>query len=90
MFLAIINDTYSDVKADIDLQKSEVDLGIFFKERYDKVIQKMSLKRDKIMDIQKAMLTADKDNDKKLDFEEWRTELRVTHLSLAFIDCIAY
>ena len=31
MFLAIINDTYSEVKADLSTQESEFDLGAFLK-----------------------------------------------------------
>jgi polycystin 2 len=31
MFLAIINDTYSEVKADISQQKSEFEMGDYFK-----------------------------------------------------------
>uniref|UniRef100_A0A1I8G2W2 Polycystin-2 n=1 Tax=Macrostomum lignano TaxID=282301 RepID=A0A1I8G2W2_9PLAT len=57
MFLAIINDTYS--------------------ERAGKVMDKLNIKRDKIIDIQKAMQSADVNNDRQLDFEEWRAELKM-------------
>lgn len=77
MFLAIINDTYSEVKEDLANSKSDVEFGDFFKRGYDKMLEKLNFKRDKIIDIQKAMVSADKDNDKKLDFDEMRNDLRV-------------
>jgi polycystin 2 len=77
MFLAIINDTYSEVKNDIANQKSDIELGAFFKRGYDNMLNKLNIKRDKIIDVQKAMFSADKNNDKKLDFAEWRDELKV-------------
>jgi hypothetical protein len=77
MFLAIINDTYSDVKSDIACQKSEFELGDFFKRGYDKILVKMNLRKDKIVDIQKAMESADINNDKTINFNEWKAELRV-------------
>ena len=36
----------------------------------------MNLKKDKISGIQKALKAADKDNDKKIDIGEFRTELK--------------
>jgi polycystin 2 len=77
MFLAIINDTYSVVKSDIACQKSDFELGDFFKRGYDKILVKMNLKKDKIVDIQKAMESADVNKDKTINFNEWKAELRV-------------
>ncbi|MRA76127.1 hypothetical protein GH890_32380, partial [Bacillus thuringiensis] len=54
MFLAIINDTYSEVKAELSNQKNEFDVGDYFKKGYNKTLDKLNLKRDKIVDIQKA------------------------------------
>ncbi|CAF0813690.1 unnamed protein product [Brachionus calyciflorus] len=76
MFLAIINDTYSDVKSDIAEQKSDFELGQYFKRGYDKILSKMHIKKDKIADIQKAMEVADADGNSVLNFDEWRVELR--------------
>merc|ERR1719284_1506633 len=36
MFLAIINDTYSEVKAEISMQKSEFEIGDYIKRGYNK------------------------------------------------------
>ena len=80
MFLAIINDTYSDVKSDISTQKSDFELGEYFKRGYDKILTKMNIKKDKIVDIQKALAAADANSDKNLNFDEWRAELRVSVL----------
>jgi hypothetical protein len=46
MFLAIINDTYSEVKSDMSTQKSEFELGDYFKKSYDKMLDRMNVKRD--------------------------------------------
>jgi polycystin 2 len=76
MFLAIINDTYAEVKADLESKESEFEIGDYFKKGYDKMMNKLSFKREKIVDIQKALQTADSNQDSKLDFEEWRQELK--------------
>lgn len=76
MFLAIINDTYAEVKSDLAQQESEFEIGDYFKKGYDKMMSKLSFKREKIVDIQKALQTADTNQDNKLDFEEWRAELK--------------
>ena len=44
---------------------------------YDKMMTKLSFKREKIVDIQKALQTADTNQDNKLDFEEWRQALKM-------------
>ncbi len=46
MFLAIINDTYSEVKSDLSTQKSEFQLGDYFKKSYEKVLTRLNVKRD--------------------------------------------
>lgn len=40
------------------------------------MLDKLSFKREKILDIQKALKTADVNQDNKLDFEEWRANLK--------------
>ncbi len=46
MFLAIINDTYSDVKNDMSTQKSEFELTAYFKKSYEKMLDRLNIKRD--------------------------------------------
>jgi len=76
MFLAIINDTYSEVKSDMANEKNEFEIGDYFKKGYTKMLDKLNFKRDKIVDIQKALQSADINNDKQLDFDEWRQDLK--------------
>jgi len=76
MFLAIINDTYAEVKSDLAQQESEFEIADYFKKGYDKMMNKLSFKREKIVDIQKALQSADANQDNKLDYEEWRSELK--------------
>lgn len=43
---------------------------------YQKMLDKLNFKRDKIVDIQKALQSADINHDKQLDFDEWRQDLK--------------
>jgi len=76
MFLAIINDTYSEVKSDMANDKNEFEVADYFKKGYMKMLDKLNFKRDKIVDIQKALQSADINQDKQLDFDEWRQDLK--------------
>lgn len=76
MFLAIINDTYSEVKGDIANQKSEFEMGDYFKRGYQRMVDKLNFKRDKIVDIQRALQSADINQDNHLDFDEWRQDMK--------------
>ena len=78
MFLAIINDTYSEVKADLSTQESEFDLGAFlkkgkliqsyiqvlikFESGYSNMLSKMNMKKDRLKDIQDALKSADQNS----------------------------
>ena len=46
MFLAIINDTYSEVKSDMRVQKSEFELTDYLKKSYGKMLDRLNVKRD--------------------------------------------
>ena len=51
--------------------------GIFFNTQgYSNMVKKLNFKREKIIDIQKALKSADVNQDNKLDFEEWRANLK--------------
>ena len=41
MFLAIINDTYSEVKAEIAAQRNEFEIGDYFKRGYNNMLGKV-------------------------------------------------
>ena len=76
MFLAIINDSYSEVKAELANQTNEFEVADYIKKSYRKMLSKLNVKRDKIIDIQDAMKASDANKDKKVDFSEWREEFR--------------
>ncbi|XP_052762076.1 polycystic kidney disease 2-like 1 protein isoform X3 [Mya arenaria] len=88
MFLAIINDTYSEVKGDMANQKNEFEMTDYFKRGYEKMLTKMNFKHDKIVDIQKALQTADINNDKQVDFDEWRQDLKTRGYADAEIEAL--
>ena len=77
MFIAIINDTYAEIKAELANQKSDIELGSYLKKGYNKVLSKMNIRQNQILDIQKAITTADANGDKQIDYIEWRNNLRV-------------
>lgn len=85
MFIAIINDTYGEIKNEISSQKSDIELASFFKKGYDRVMDKLNMKRSHIVDIQQAVTHADLNQDKKIDFIEWRNNLRVRYLKSRLI-----
>lgn len=76
MFIAIINDSYGEIKAELASQKSDIELGMYLKKGYNKVLNKMNIKQNQILDIQKAITTADTDGDNMIDYIEWRNSLR--------------
>ncbi|XP_050390964.1 polycystin-2 isoform X1 [Patella vulgata] len=88
MFLAIINDTYSEVKGDMANMKNEFEMADYFKKGYSRVLDKLNLKRDKIVDIQKALRSADINQDKQLDFDEWRQDLKTRGYADAEIEAM--
>ena len=47
-----------------------------FYQGYNNMMNKLNFKRDKIVDIQKALRSADINQDKQLDFDEWRQDLK--------------
>ena len=75
MFLAIINDTYSEVKAEIANQRNEFEIGDYFKRGYNNMLGKLG-KRDKLIDIENALKLSDSNNDGLLTFDEVRINLK--------------
>lgn len=75
MFLAIINDTYSEVKAEIANQRNEFEIADYFKRGYNNMMGKLG-RRDKIVDIQNALKLSDENGDGMLTFDEIRTNLK--------------
>lgn len=75
MFLAIINDTYSEVKAEIANQRNEFEIADYFKRGYNNMMGKLG-KRDKLIDIQNALKLSDANEDGVLTFDEIRVNLK--------------
>ncbi|XP_041123511.1 polycystic kidney disease 2-like 1 protein [Polyodon spathula] len=72
MFLAIINDTYSEVKAELSGQKDEFQFSDIIKQGYMKTMMKLKLKNEKISDVQKALGSGSKE----LEYEDFKNTLR--------------
>jgi len=88
MFLAIINDTYSEVKADLASQPNEFEMADYFKQGYHNMLNKLNKRRDRIHEIQNALRRADVHNDKHIDFEEWRHDLKMRGYAEAEIEAV--
>ncbi|XP_077102279.1 polycystin-2 isoform X2 [Siphateles boraxobius] len=84
MFLAIINDTYSEVKADMAQQRSEMEITDLIKKGYNRAMVKLKLKKTSINDIPDSLHQATG----KLSFDELRQDLRGKGHSDAEIEAI--
>lgn len=73
MFLAIINDTYSEVKAEIAAQKNEFEIGDYFKRGYNNMLGHIG-GRNKYIDIENALKLAGSDG--VVTYEEIRQNLK--------------
>ncbi|KAI5107961.1 polycystic kidney disease 2-like 1 protein, partial [Silurus meridionalis] len=67
MFLAIINDTYSEVKEELASQNDDLHITDLFKQ----TVMKLKFKKDRISDVQKAL-----DGSKDLEFRDFRETLK--------------
>lgn len=72
MFLAIISDTYSEVKTDMAQQKSEMELGDLIKKGCSKAMVKLKLKKTAVDDISESL----RQGGGKLNFDELRQDLK--------------
>uniref|UniRef100_A0A8C2JTG7 Polycystic kidney disease 2-like 1 n=1 Tax=Cyprinus carpio TaxID=7962 RepID=A0A8C2JTG7_CYPCA len=72
MFLAIINDTYSEVKSELASQKDEFQIADLIKQSYEKTFMKLKLKKEKISDVQKALDSGSSE----LQFKDFRDALK--------------
>nr|XP_046272234.1 polycystin-2 isoform X2 [Scatophagus argus] len=72
MFLAIINDTYSEVKADMSQQRSEMEMTDLIKKGCNKALLKLRLKKTAVDDISDSLRQAGG----KLNFDVLRQDLK--------------
>ena len=83
MFLAIINDTYSEVKAEMQLTKLQFEITDLFARGYNNVLGSVAM-RDKMIDVENAIKLANEDGN--VTFEEIRVELKKCDFSNAEIE----
>ena len=83
MFLAIINDTYSEVKAEMELTKLQFEITDLFARGYNNVLGSVAM-RDKMIDVENAIKLANEDG--QVTFEEIRAELKKCDFSNAEIE----
>nr|XP_057936793.1 polycystin-2 [Doryrhamphus excisus] len=72
MFLAIINDTYSEVKADMSQQRSDMEMTDLIKKGCNKALMKLRLKKTAVDDISDSLRQAGG----KLNLDELRQHLK--------------
>nr|XP_046257929.1 polycystic kidney disease 2-like 1 protein [Scatophagus argus] len=72
MFLAIINDTYTEVKEELSSQKDELQITDIIKQSYMKTFTKLKLKKEKISDVQKAL----RSGSGEIEFKDFRETLK--------------
>ncbi|XP_038625104.1 polycystin-2 isoform X2 [Tachyglossus aculeatus] len=72
MFLAIINDTYSEVRADMAQQKTEMELSDLIRKGYHKAMVKLKLRKNTVDDISESA----RQGGGRLNFDELRQDLK--------------
>lgn len=76
MFMAIINDSYTQVKEEMANSQPEFMLSDYLKLNYAKVVDKLNLRRNRIMDIQEVLKSDEVSSKDELDFNTWRRLLK--------------
>nr|XP_034376223.1 polycystic kidney disease 2-like 1 protein [Arvicanthis niloticus] len=72
MFLAIINDTYSEVKEELAGQKDQFQLSDLLKQSYNKTLLRLHLRKERVSDVQKVL----KGGEPEIQFEDFTNTLR--------------
>lgn len=81
MFLAIINETYTDVKTDL-AQSREFEIADYFRRSFKNLRNQLTLEhKQQLSDLQSAFKLADADGDGLLTFDEIRTTVRKCNYS---------
>ncbi|KAM7073885.1 polycystin-2-like protein 1 isoform 1-T1 [Molossus nigricans] len=88
MFLAIINDTYSEVKEELAGQKDELQISDLLKQGYNKTLLRLHLRKEQVSDVQKVL----QGGEQEIQFEDFTNTLRelghaeheLTELTAAF------
>ena len=61
MFLAILSDSFGEVKAELARRKNAFEMGAYFKEGYTNLVDRMGL-HSKKMDVEEALKMAEENN----------------------------
>ena len=79
MFIAIISDTYGEIKEELVEKDSDIQLAKFFKKGLNSVLSKIKSKQIQVVDIKDAITLDEIKKDRKIEFVEFRNSLRVTN-----------
>ena len=82
MFIAIINDTYGEIKEELQDAKSDIELAGFFKLGYNKVLDKLNVQRKRNIDIVKTLTAEDIGPEETLNVSEFATRMKVITIPL--------
>ncbi len=74
--MAIINSAYGKVKEEKDQSGPEFMISDYVKKKYATVVDKLNLKRNRIIDIQDILRSEQISNKEELEFNVWRRELK--------------
>ncbi|CAH8648471.1 unnamed protein product [Dicrocoelium dendriticum] len=88
MFIAIINETYTGVKSDLQNQQNEFEVKDFFKNRMKNMLKRMKRKKSRIERLQKAMELAHSSGERRMSFDELRQHLSASGFSTEEIDTV--
>nr|VZI36668.1 unnamed protein product [Spirometra erinaceieuropaei] len=75
MFIAIINDTYLDVKSNLLSQPSEVQMKSFFKKRLKEIRKKTKQNKAQLQEIQNVLDAVDTD-EKDMTIDDFKSEMK--------------
>lgn len=88
MFMAIINQSYQKVKEDMENSQPEFMLSDYLKANYARVVDKLNLRRNRIIDIEEVLKTDEISSKDELDYDMFRKEMRVSFdLDFNFFHC---
>jgi hypothetical protein len=77
MFMAIINESYSKVKDEMAKSQPEFMLSDYLKLNYARVVERLNLRRNRILDIEGVLKSEQISNKDVIEYGQWRSELKV-------------
>jgi polycystin 2 len=76
MFMAIINQAYAEVKEEMSKSEPEFMLSDYLKLNYARFVEKLNLRRNRIIDIEDVLKSDEVSQKDELEFNLWRRELK--------------